>query len=90
MWGREEHVRALLGDRVRDLLVRRDTVRVGLFARPEDFRDYFKARYGPTVATYQNIAAARPAPPRSTRNSPTSPAAMITAPQPPSWTGNIC
>jgi SAM-dependent methyltransferase len=57
MWGQEEHVRALFGDRVRDVSVRRDTVRVGLFARPEDFRDYFKARYGPTIATYQNIAA---------------------------------
>ena len=56
MWGREDYVRALLGDRVRDVSVRRETVRVGLFARPEDFRDYFKARYGPTIAAYRNIA----------------------------------
>lgn len=56
MWGREDHVRALLGDRVRDVSVQRETVRVGLFARPEDFRDYFKARYGPTIAAYRNIA----------------------------------
>jgi SAM-dependent methyltransferase len=56
MWGREDHVRALLGDRVRDVSVRRETVRIGLFARPEDFRDYFKARYGPTIAAYRNIA----------------------------------
>lgn len=57
MWGREDHVRALLGDRVRDVSVRRETVRVSLFARPEDFRDYFKSRYGPTIAAYRNIAA---------------------------------
>jgi SAM-dependent methyltransferase len=56
MWGREDHVRALLGGRVRDVSVRRETVRVGLFARPESFRDYFKARYGPTIAAYRNIA----------------------------------
>jgi SAM-dependent methyltransferase len=56
-WGREDHVRALLGDRVRDVSVRRESVRVGLFARPEDFRDYFKGRYGPTIAAYRNIAA---------------------------------
>jgi SAM-dependent methyltransferase len=56
LWGREDHVRALLGDRVRDVSVRRETVRVGLFARPEDFRDYFKARYGPTIAAYRNVA----------------------------------
>jgi hypothetical protein len=23
---------------------------------PQDFRDYFKARYGPTIAAYQSIA----------------------------------
>jgi SAM-dependent methyltransferase len=56
MWGREDHVRALLGGRVRDVSVRRETVSVSLFARPEDFRDYFKARYGPTIAAYRNIA----------------------------------
>ena len=57
MWGREDHVRALLGDRVSDVSARRQTVRVGMFARPEDFRDYFKARYGPTIAAYRNIAS---------------------------------
>jgi SAM-dependent methyltransferase len=57
MWGREDHVRALLGDRVRNVSARRGTVRVGLFARPEDFRDYFKIRYGPVIAAYRNIAA---------------------------------
>jgi SAM-dependent methyltransferase len=56
LWGREEHVRELFGDRVTDVTAQRQTVRVDLFAEPEAFRDYFKARYGPTIAVYQNIA----------------------------------
>ncbi|MBO4206322.1 class I SAM-dependent methyltransferase [Micromonospora echinofusca] len=56
LWGVEEHVRALLGDRVTDVVVRRETVTVDRFASPEAFRDYFKANYGPTVAAYRGIA----------------------------------
>jgi SAM-dependent methyltransferase len=55
LWGREEHVRTLFGDRVTDVSARRDTLRVDLFSRPEDFRAYFKARYGPTIAVYRSI-----------------------------------
>ena len=55
-WGDEDHVRALLGDHVTDVHARRRTVTVVHFARPEDFRDYFKANYGPTVTAYQGIA----------------------------------
>jgi SAM-dependent methyltransferase len=57
LWGREEHVRSLLGDQVTGVRVRRQSVRVDLFGRPEDFRDYFKSRYGPTIAAYRAIAA---------------------------------
>ena len=56
LWGREDHVRALLGDRVTDVEVQRRTVRVDLFGKPGDFREFFKANYGPTIATYRNIA----------------------------------
>jgi len=56
LWGREDHVRSLLGDRVTDVRATRQTVRVSLFGRPEDFRDYFKARYGPTIAVYRGLA----------------------------------
>lgn len=56
LWGSEEHVRELLGDRVTAVEARRRTVRVDRFATPEDFRDYFKANYGPTVAAYRYIA----------------------------------
>ncbi|HET7532006.1 MAG TPA: class I SAM-dependent methyltransferase [Nocardioidaceae bacterium] len=56
LWGSEEHVRELLGDRVTAVEASRRTVRVDRFATPEDFRDYFKANYGPTVAAYRYIA----------------------------------
>ena len=56
LWGSEGHVRALLGDQVTDVRARRQTVRIGRFGRPEDFRDYFKANYGPTIAAYRGIA----------------------------------
>ncbi|MBX9243537.1 class I SAM-dependent methyltransferase [Actinotalea ferrariae] len=56
LWGDEDHVRSLLGDRVTDLrAVRRELV-VDRFDRPEDLRDYFKARYGPTIAAYRGLA----------------------------------
>ena len=58
LWGSEEHVRELLGDRVTAVEARRRTVRVDRFATPEDFRDYFKANDGPTVAAYKYIADA--------------------------------
>jgi hypothetical protein len=37
-------------------MARRQTVRIDIFGRPEDFRDYFKANYGPTIAVYRAIA----------------------------------
>ncbi|OEJ23864.1 hypothetical protein AR457_04485 [Streptomyces agglomeratus] len=55
LWGREDHVRELLGDRVTDVEAHRRTVRVDRFAKPEDFREYFKTNYGPTIAAYRNI-----------------------------------
>ncbi|WP_392542336.1 class I SAM-dependent methyltransferase [Oryzobacter telluris] len=56
LWGDEGHVRALLGDRVDDLVATTATVAVGCFADGAAFRDYFKANYGPTIATYRSIA----------------------------------
>ena len=52
LWGDEAHVRELLGDRVSDVRVSKGKLRVELFATGADFRDYFKARYGPTRAVY--------------------------------------
>ena len=56
LWGRADHVRALLGDRVTDLEARQQTLRVTEFADGAAFRDYFKANYGPTIAVYTSLA----------------------------------
>ena len=56
LWGREAHVRGLLGDRVADVTARRASVRVDHFRSGAEFRDYFKANYGPTIAVYKAIA----------------------------------
>lgn len=56
LWGNEDHVRTLMGDRVTDFSARRQTLRVDLFDTADAFRDHFKQRYGPTIAVYKNIA----------------------------------
>ncbi|MFE2052064.1 class I SAM-dependent methyltransferase [Streptomyces sp. NPDC059459] len=56
LWGQEDHVRALLGDRVTDIEAHRRKIRVDTFSAPEDFREFFKTAYGPTIAVYRNIA----------------------------------
>jgi SAM-dependent methyltransferase len=55
LWGQEDHVRALLGDRVTDVVTERRMLTVEQFADGAEFRDYFKALYGPTIAVYRNI-----------------------------------
>ncbi|MFF2272232.1 class I SAM-dependent methyltransferase [Agromyces sp. NPDC058136] len=56
LWGDEAHVRALLGDAVDGVEVQRGAVTIGRFATGAEFRDYFKANYGPTIAVYRRIA----------------------------------
>src|SRR6476619_3550953 len=55
MWGDEDHVRALLGDRVTDVVVQRRTLRMDLFPTPEAWRDHWKTIYGPTIAVYRHL-----------------------------------
>ncbi len=56
LWGRPDHVRDLLDDQVADLTMVRRILRVDHYRRPEDFRDYFKTKYGPTIVAYRAIA----------------------------------
>jgi SAM-dependent methyltransferase len=56
LWGSEEHVRGLLGDRVTDLVAVREAVVIDRFATGAEFRDFFKATYGPTIMVYRSIA----------------------------------
>jgi ubiquinone/menaquinone biosynthesis C-methylase UbiE len=54
LWGSEDHVRTLL-DEVTDFSARRGTLTVEQFPTGAAFRDYFKAKYGPTITAYRNI-----------------------------------
>jgi SAM-dependent methyltransferase len=56
LWGAEDHVRELFGDRITDVTATRQALRVDHFDRPEAFRDYFKSRYGPTLTVYRSLA----------------------------------
>jgi ubiquinone/menaquinone biosynthesis C-methylase UbiE len=51
LWGAEEHVRELFGDRV-SLSFTRDTYVERAPGGPQGFVDYYKATFGPVVATY--------------------------------------
>ena len=55
LWGDEEHVRSLLGDRVRDVSAQRQVVRVEAYTTPREFRESFKAHYGPVLAVYRSL-----------------------------------
>ncbi len=56
LWGDEAHVRELFGDRVDDLVATRQDLTVARFAAPEEFRDFFRSTYGPTIAVYRSLA----------------------------------
>ena len=47
---------SLLGDRVTDVQTRRQMLTVDRFTDGATFRDYFKSRYGPTIAAYRGLA----------------------------------
>lgn len=57
LWGDEDHVRTLFGDRVADLTMRRQTVRLAPCPTAVEFREYWKRNYGPTIAAYKFTAA---------------------------------
>lgn len=53
-WGSEPRLRELFGDRVRDLRVQRREF-VFRFPAPQDFADYFRAHYGPTLKAFEAL-----------------------------------
>ncbi len=55
LWGDEDHVRALLGDRVTDVVARRQVLTTDRFPTPQAWQRYWKAAYGPTVAVYRHV-----------------------------------
>ncbi len=56
LWGDESHVRELFGARVEDLRISTAALPVTRYAGGAEFRDHFKAVYGPTIAAYRGIA----------------------------------
>jgi SAM-dependent methyltransferase len=56
LWGDTEHVRGLLGDGVADLTASTGVLEVDRFDAPAAFLDFFKAKYGPTIAAYRGLA----------------------------------
>src|SRR4051812_5297331 len=54
LWGSEDHVRELFGDRVELRRVERRTLEIDAFAKPHDYAEHFKNRYGPTIAVQAN------------------------------------
>jgi SAM-dependent methyltransferase len=54
LWGSEDHLRELLGDRVEFKTLERDVLEVTAFKRPSDFANHFIERYGPTIAARKN------------------------------------
>jgi SAM-dependent methyltransferase len=54
LWGSEDHLNDLLGDRVQFGTLDRDVLDVTAFERPLDYGEHFKERYGPTIAARAN------------------------------------
>ena len=54
LWGSEEHLRGLFGDRVDLRTLRRDVLEITAFDHSRDYGEHFKQRYGPTIAARAN------------------------------------
>lgn len=55
LWGREDYVHGLLGDRVGDVTTQRGMLTVDRFDTAEEVHEYFKRHYGPTINAYRQI-----------------------------------
>jgi SAM-dependent methyltransferase len=49
LWGSEEHLDSLFGDRVSFTVLERRVLEVTAFQRPRDWGEHFKQHYGPTI-----------------------------------------
>ena len=58
LWGSEDHLRGLVGDRVEWQTLEREILEVTAFERPRDYGEHFKDRYGPTIAVHANARQA--------------------------------
>jgi SAM-dependent methyltransferase len=54
LWGSEDHLAELFGDRVEFHTLERDNLVVTAFDTPHDYGEHFKGRYGPTLVARAN------------------------------------
>ncbi len=56
LWGNEDHLRELLGDRVELNTLGREMLEITAFEHPHEYGEHFKERYGPTIGARANAA----------------------------------
>jgi SAM-dependent methyltransferase len=56
LWGSEEHLKNLFGDRVEFGTLDRDVLKISAFEHPRDYGEHFKDRYGPTIVAQANAS----------------------------------
>jgi SAM-dependent methyltransferase len=54
LWGSEDHLRGLFGERVELHTLKRNTLDITAFSHPKDYAEHFKSYYGPTIAARAN------------------------------------
>jgi ubiquinone/menaquinone biosynthesis C-methylase UbiE len=54
LWGSEEHMKELFGDRVDFRTLDRVMLEITAFENPRDYGEHFKERYGPTIVAQNN------------------------------------
>ena len=54
LWGSEDHLRELFGDRVELRTLEREMLEITAFEHPREYGEHFKEKYGPTIATRAN------------------------------------
>ena len=54
LWGGEDHMRELFGDRVDFTTMEREMLEISAFEKPHDYGEHFKAYYGPTIVARKN------------------------------------
>lgn len=57
LWGSEDHVREVFGERVAWRTLERDVLEITAFEHPRDYGEHFKARYGPTIVARANASS---------------------------------
>ena len=56
LWGGEDHLAELFGDRVDFGTLERHMLEITAFAHPRDYGEHFKEKYGPTIAARANAS----------------------------------